>query len=150
MLPTFLWKPWYILFFRILWIESSKEQHLSEIEICINFMNVFTVTFDLRQNLFSTLMIIRNVSWAANQHILSKTLKKIMIIPNFWPVVFVHLCYCCSLLLHVIFSRNRRKSLKICSLETMKKHNLLPMTSHRRWRHTKPMISSPGLFAVST
>ncbi len=28
----FLWKPWYILFFRIhRWIESSKEQHLFEI-----------------------------------------------------------------------------------------------------------------------
>ncbi len=36
----FLWKPWYILFFRILWwIEISKEQHLFVI-------NVFTVTFD--------------------------------------------------------------------------------------------------------
>ncbi len=30
----FLWKPWYILFFRIhRWIESSKEQHLFKIEI---------------------------------------------------------------------------------------------------------------------
>ncbi len=35
----FLWKPWYILFFRIhRWIESSKEQHLFEIDI----INVFT------------------------------------------------------------------------------------------------------------
>ncbi len=42
-----LWKPWYILFFRIhRWIESSKEQHLFEIEIFCNIINVFTVTFD--------------------------------------------------------------------------------------------------------
>ncbi len=45
--PIFLWKPWYILFFRILWwIESSKEQHLFEMEIFCNILNVFTVTFD--------------------------------------------------------------------------------------------------------
>lgn len=31
---------------------------------------------------------------------------------------------------NVLLSCNRRKSLKICSLETMKKRNLLPMTSH--------------------
>ncbi len=38
---------WCILFFRILWlIESSKEQHLIEIEIFFNIINVFTVTFD--------------------------------------------------------------------------------------------------------
>ncbi len=30
----------------ILWVESSKEQCLSEIEIFCNIMNVFTVTFD--------------------------------------------------------------------------------------------------------
>ncbi len=40
-------KLWYILFFRILWwIESSKEQHLFEIENFCNIINVFTVTFD--------------------------------------------------------------------------------------------------------
>ncbi len=33
----FLWKPWYILFFRIhRWIESSKEQRLFEVEIFCN------------------------------------------------------------------------------------------------------------------
>ncbi len=38
---------WYILFFRIhRWIESSKEQHLFEIETFWNIINVFTVTFD--------------------------------------------------------------------------------------------------------
>ncbi len=43
----FLWKLWYILFFRIhRWIESSKEQHLFEIEIYCNIRNVFTATFD--------------------------------------------------------------------------------------------------------
>ncbi len=43
----FLWKPSYILFFRIhRWIESSKEQCLFEIEIFCNIINVFTVTFD--------------------------------------------------------------------------------------------------------
>ncbi len=43
----FLWKPWFILFFRIhRWIESSKEQHLFEIEIYCNIINVFTVTFE--------------------------------------------------------------------------------------------------------
>ncbi len=43
----FLWKLWYILFFRIhRWIESSKEQHLFEIEIFCNIINVFTVSFD--------------------------------------------------------------------------------------------------------
>ncbi len=45
--PIFLWKPWCILFFTILWwIESSKEQHLFETEIFCNIINVFTVTFD--------------------------------------------------------------------------------------------------------
>ncbi len=35
-----------ILFFRIIWwIESSKEQHLFEIENLCNIINVFTVTF---------------------------------------------------------------------------------------------------------
>ncbi len=42
-----LWKCWYVLYFRILWwIESSIEQHLFEIEIFPNIINVFTVTFD--------------------------------------------------------------------------------------------------------
>ncbi len=42
--PIILWKPWYILFFMIFWwIESSKEQHLFEIEIFCNI--VFSVTF---------------------------------------------------------------------------------------------------------
>ncbi len=37
---------WYILFFRIhRWIESSKEQHLFEIAIFCNIINVFTDTF---------------------------------------------------------------------------------------------------------
>ncbi len=30
----------------IWWIESSKEQHLFEIEIFCNVINVFTITFD--------------------------------------------------------------------------------------------------------
>ncbi len=43
----FLWKPSYIRFFRIhKWIESSKEQHLFEIEIFCNIINIFTITFD--------------------------------------------------------------------------------------------------------
>ncbi len=43
----FLWKLWCMLFFRIhRWIESSKEQHLFEIEIFCNIINVITVTFD--------------------------------------------------------------------------------------------------------
>ncbi len=34
-------------FFRFLWwIESSEEQHLSEIEIFCNIINVFIITFD--------------------------------------------------------------------------------------------------------
>jgi len=92
---------WYILFFRIhRRIESSEEQHLLEIEIFCNIINVFTVTFDqfnvslmnksinfffyhrllngsfsrfpqryCAAQLCSTLIIIRNVSWAANHHI---------------------------------------------------------------------------------
>ncbi len=45
--PIFLWKPWHLLFFRILWwIESSKEKHLFEIEIFCYIINAFTVTFD--------------------------------------------------------------------------------------------------------
>jgi len=40
----FLWKLWCI-FFRILWIESSKEQHLFEIIIVWIIINLFTVTF---------------------------------------------------------------------------------------------------------
>ncbi len=44
---VFLWKSSYMLFFRIhRWIESWKEQHLFEIEIFSNIINVFTVTFD--------------------------------------------------------------------------------------------------------
>ncbi len=43
----FLWKTWYILFFRIFWwTESSKEQHLFETEIFCNIINIFTVTFE--------------------------------------------------------------------------------------------------------
>ncbi len=43
----FLLKLWCILFFRIhRWIESSKEQHLFEIEAFCNIINVFTVTFE--------------------------------------------------------------------------------------------------------
>ncbi len=44
----FLWKPWYILFFRIhRLIESSKEQHLFEIEhFNVEHYNVFTENFD--------------------------------------------------------------------------------------------------------
>ncbi len=42
----FLWKLWYIKFFRIhRWIVSSEEQHLFEIEIFCN-INIFTVTID--------------------------------------------------------------------------------------------------------
>ncbi len=38
--PIFMWKPWYNLFFTIhRWIESSKEQHLFEIEIFCNIIN---------------------------------------------------------------------------------------------------------------
>ncbi len=33
-------------FFKTLWIESSKDQHLFEIEIFCNIIKVFTVTFD--------------------------------------------------------------------------------------------------------
>ncbi len=43
----FFWKPWCILFFRILWwIERSKEQNLLEIEIFCNNINVCADTFD--------------------------------------------------------------------------------------------------------
>ncbi len=35
------------IFFRFLWwIESSEEQHLSEIEIICNIINVFIIIFD--------------------------------------------------------------------------------------------------------
>ncbi len=37
---------WLFFPFRILWIESSKEQHLFKISILYNIINVFTVTFD--------------------------------------------------------------------------------------------------------
>ncbi len=38
---------WVDLFFRFLWrIESSEEQHLSEIEIFCNIINVFILIFD--------------------------------------------------------------------------------------------------------
>ncbi len=34
-------------FFRILWwLEGSKEQHLFELEIICNIINIFTLTFD--------------------------------------------------------------------------------------------------------
>ncbi len=42
----FLWKPWYICFRILWWIESSNEQHLFEREIICNMINVFTVTFE--------------------------------------------------------------------------------------------------------
>ncbi len=45
-----------ILFFRIhRWIESSKEQHLFEIETFWNIINVFTPTFD-QFNLFKSII----------------------------------------------------------------------------------------------
>ncbi len=38
---------WVDFFFRFLWwIESSEEQHLSEIEIFCNIINVFIIIFD--------------------------------------------------------------------------------------------------------
>ncbi len=47
-LHNILWKLWCILFFRIhRLIESSKEQHLCEIDIFCNVINVFTVTLPL-------------------------------------------------------------------------------------------------------
>ncbi len=56
----FLWKLWYILFFRIhRWIESSKEQHLFEIEIFWNIINVFTVTFDQ----FNASLMIKSINF---------------------------------------------------------------------------------------
>ncbi len=43
----FLRTPWHILVFRILWwIESSKEQHLFEMEFFCNIINVFTDQFN--------------------------------------------------------------------------------------------------------
>ncbi len=60
---------WYILLFRIhRWIESSKEQHLFEIEIFCSIINVFTVTFDQFNAFF------------LNKHI------QILPSPNLWTV----------------------------------------------------------------
>ncbi len=43
----FLCKSWFsIIFFRILWWKSSKEQHLFEVEIFCDIINVFPVTFN--------------------------------------------------------------------------------------------------------
>ncbi len=42
----FLWKLWYILFFRILWLIKHLKQHLFEKYIFCNIINVFTVTLD--------------------------------------------------------------------------------------------------------
>ncbi len=44
---VFLWKLWYIIFEGFFWwIDSSKQQHLFEIWIICNIINVLTVTFD--------------------------------------------------------------------------------------------------------
>ncbi len=65
----FLWKPWYILLFGILWwTESSKEQHLFETEIFCNITNVFIVTFD-----------------QFNAFLLNKSIN-FLLTPNFWMV----------------------------------------------------------------
>ncbi len=90
----FLCKLWYTLFFRIhRWTESSKEQRLFEIEtfsninmsllsLLINLMHLWLIKILVipnfwmvvyhcfYKNMFSTLIIIRNVSWAANQYII--------------------------------------------------------------------------------
>ncbi len=42
-----------ILFFSIWWIENSKGQHLFEIEIFCNIINVFIVTFDQLQHILA-------------------------------------------------------------------------------------------------
>ncbi len=63
--PIFLGKLWYILFFRIhRWIESSKEQHLFEIEIFCYIINVSTVTFDQ----FNASLMNKSNNFLKNQH----------------------------------------------------------------------------------
>ncbi len=39
-------KDFVVSFFRILWKKSSNEQHLFEIEMFCNILNVFSFTFD--------------------------------------------------------------------------------------------------------
>ncbi len=80
-----LWEPLFILFFKILWLVISKEQHLFEmslLSLLINLMHpwwikvFYSQIFNGNVSLFTlkiwsstTFIIIRNVSWAAYQHI---------------------------------------------------------------------------------
>ncbi len=45
-LPVYFCGNWYIYFMIIWWIECLKEQHLFEVEIFCNILNIFNVTLN--------------------------------------------------------------------------------------------------------
>ncbi len=84
----FLWKLWYILFFRIhRWIESSKEQHLFEIETFWNIINVFTVTFDQ----FNASLMIKSI------HLFQKEREKNLLNSIFRLIRLKSCCVSCQM-----------------------------------------------------
>ncbi len=72
---------WVDLFFRFLWwIESSEEQHLSEIEIFCNIINVFIIIFDQ----FKASLLNKSINFY--NLFPKKQTKKIILTPIFWMV----------------------------------------------------------------
>ncbi len=76
-----LWKSWYI-FFRI---QSSKEQHLFEIEILCNYIKFCIITF--------------------KASLLNKSINFVIFLRSYWPQtcerycilqVWIHMCVCCN------------------------------------------------------
>jgi len=68
--------------FKILWwIESSKEQHLFEIESFCNIINAFTVSFDQ----FNASLLNKSIHFFQK----TKNKKTFLLTPNFWTVVYV-------------------------------------------------------------
>ncbi len=73
-------------FFRFIWwIESSEEQHLSEIEIFCNIINVFIIIFDQ----FKASLLNKSIHFY--KFFPKKTKQKIRLTPIFWMVYCIML-----------------------------------------------------------
>ncbi len=92
-----VWKPLYIFFFwNLWWIESSKEQHLFEIKIFCNIINIFTGTFDQfnASLLNKTINFIQDQQWHPDLRFHCFNTRKIQLVSNYklyvWIVVYVY------------------------------------------------------------
>ncbi len=112
----FLWKLWYILFFRIhRLIESSKEQRLFEIEICCNYLNLSLLIKNINvltdpkwmvKFIAQTLqmkcvqaVIFENMTWRGSHFILGGLKDYVLSSKNKYNVFIVFILYCRTLLL---------------------------------------------------